>query len=221
MTLAELMEELEAIINDDSLSPFYKRWINEAILEIATDFHLPALRLIEPVTFPITPVSWLYDAPENYHKKLFRAVDSGNNPIEVCRSMDTLHDLYDDVAHTETGDHVTHLAVQDRQIGVFPRANENIYLWFYELPDPLEEPDDPVTCIPPAYQPRTIIPKLVIKNFRLLQDLVVNPPHQSLLFWQEEYRQGLYGSPRGEIGLVNYLAREKGPRRHGGRDPLP
>jgi len=219
MTLADLMEELETIVVDDSLAPFYKRWINEAILEIATDFHLPALRLIDPVPLPVTTVTWLFDAPANYHKKLFRAVDSTYNSIKVCRTIDTLHDL--DIQHTETGDHVTHLAVQDRKIGTFPKATESIYLWFYELPDPLENDEDEVACIPAAYQPRVIIPKLVIKNFKLLQDMVVAPPHQSILFWQEEYRQGLYGSPRGEIGMVYYLAREKGPRRHGGRDPLP
>lgn len=220
MTLADLMEELETIVVDDSLAPFYKRWINEAILEIATDFDLPALRLIEPVEFPVTESDWLYDAPENFHKKLFRAVDSSYNPIKVCRTIDTLHDL--DIEHTETGEHLTHLAVQDRKIGTYPKATETARLWFYELPDPLENPEDPVTCIPEAYQPRVIIPKLVVKNFKLLQDMVVAPPHQSILFWQEEYRQGLYGSPRGDIGLIYYLVKERGgPRRHGGRDPLP
>jgi hypothetical protein len=221
MTLAELMEELETIVVDDSLSQFYKRWINEAILEIASDFHLPALRLIEPVSLPVTVADWLYDAPDNFHKNVFRAADSAGCPIGICRTIDGLHSLYHDVAHSRTEDHVTHLAVQDRKIGIFPRAEESIYLWFCEKPAPLDKPDDEVTCIPAPFQPRTIIPKLVIKNFRLLQDLVVNPPHQSILFWQEEYKTGLHGSARGEIGLINYLAMEKGPRRYGGRDPLP
>jgi hypothetical protein len=65
-----------------------------------------------------------------------------------------------------------------------------------------------------------IIPKVVTKNFRALQDMVIAAPHQSIMFWQEEYRQGLYGSPRGDIGLLNFIAREKPPRRHGGRDPI-
>ena len=37
MTLAELMDEIKNIVVDSSLEQFYKRWINEAILEIAAD----------------------------------------------------------------------------------------------------------------------------------------------------------------------------------------
>ena len=218
MTLAELMEEIGNIVVDSSLEPFYKRWINEAILEVAADFALPALRLNEPVSLPVTTSAWIYDAPATYQKQLFRAADSVFTPIRILPDLDSLDER--DLDHDETDSHVTHLAVRDRKIGVFPKAAESIKLWFYKFPTLLKDPDDVPTCIPTAYHSRVIIPKVVVKNFRALQDMVIEAPHQSIMFWQEEYRQGLYGAPRGDIGMINYLAREKPPRRHGGRDPI-
>ena len=218
MTLAELMEEIGLLVEDPSMEQFYKRWINEAILEIAADFALPALRLNEPAILPVTTATWLYDVPASYHKKLFRAADSLFTPIRILPDLDSLDER--DLDHDEIETHVTQVAVRDRKIGIFPKAAESINLWFYELPTSLNDPDSIPTCIPTAYHSRVIIPKVVVKNFRALQDLVIDAPHQSIMFWQEEYRQGLYGAPRGDIGMLNYLAREKPPRRHGGRDPI-
>jgi hypothetical protein len=218
MTLAELMEEIGNIVVDASLESFYKRWINEAILEIAADHALPALRLNEPAILAVTTDTWLYDVPDTYQKQLFRAADSEYGLIHILSDLSYLDGR--DIEHAETGDHVTHLAVRDRKIGVFPLATESIKLWFYELPTPLDAPDNIPTCIPTAYHSRVIIPRVVVKNFRVLQDMIVAAPHQSIMFWQEEYRQGLYGAPRGDIGMLNFLAREKPPRRHGGRDPI-
>lgn len=218
MTLAELMEEIGNIVVDSSLEPFYKRWINEAILEIAADFALPALRLIEPVTLPVTTATWLYAVPTTFHKQLFRAADSAFNPIHILPDLDSLD--HRDISHIDTGDHVTHLAVRDQKLGVYPKATESINLWFYKLPTLLNAPDSVPTCIPTAYHSRVIMPKVVVKNFRALQDMVVDAPHQSIMFWQKEYQKGLYGEPYGDIGMINFLAREKPPRRHGGRDPI-
>ena len=218
MTLAELMEEIGELVADSRLESFFKRWINEAISEIAADFPLPALRLNEPTLLLVTTSTWIYDVPATYQKKLFRAADSEYTPIHIFPDLDSLDDL--DLDHDDTGDHVTHVAVRDRKIGIYPMADESIKLWFYELPTALDGLGDIPTCIPTAYHSRVIIPKVVIKNFRALQDLVIDAPHQSLMFWQREYQKGLYGEPYGDIGLINYLAREKPPRRHGGRDPI-
>ena len=61
----------------------------------------------------------------------------------------------------------------------------------------------------------------MIKNFKLLQDMMAEPPHQSLAWWMSEYQNGLYGSARGDIGMINIIAKDLKPKRHGGRDPLP
>lgn len=218
MTLAELMDEIKNIVVDSSLEQFYKRWINEAILEIAADHALPALRLNEPAILPVTTATWLYDVPATYQKKLFRAADSVYAPINILPDLYYLDDR--DLEHADTGDHVTHLAVRDQKIGIYPKATESIKLWFYKLPTPLNAPDSIPTYIPTAFHSRVIISKVVVKNFRVLQDMVIEAPHQSIMFWQKEYQKGLFGEPYGDIGMINFLARENPPRRHGGRDPI-
>jgi hypothetical protein len=218
MTLAELMEEIGNIVVDSSLEPFYKRWINMAILEIAADFTLPALRLNEPALLPVTTATWLYDVPANFQKQLFRAANSEFSPINIMPDLNDLDNR--DLDHDDTGDHVTAMAVRDQMIGVYPLAAESIKLWYYKLPAVLDAGSDIPTCIPAAYHSRVIISKVVVKNFRALQDMVIDAPHQSIMFWQSEYKKGLYGEPYGDIGMVNFLAREKPPRRHGGRDPI-
>jgi hypothetical protein len=109
----------------------------------------------------------------------------------------------------------------DPKLGVYPLANDTLYLWYYQKPDPLLDDGDSPRWMPEAYHYRVIVPKIIIKNFQLLQDLIKDAPHQSLAYWEEQYRKGLYGEPRGDIGLINFLARCKKPRRHGGRNPLP
>jgi hypothetical protein len=219
MTLEELMAEIGTVVRDDSLAEKYPGWINNAISELAADYDLPALRLIEPVPLEVTENAWIYDVPDSYQKRLFRARNGGYGRVQITRYLDDLHRK--DIAHTQVGEKVTSVGVRDRKIGVFPKANDILYLWFYEKPTPLKAPEDRVTCIPEEYQARVIIPKMVVKNFTLLQDLVIDAPHQSIAFWQAELRAGLNGRPQDQIGLLTYLALERGVRRHGGRDPLP
>jgi hypothetical protein len=227
MTLKELEEEIALLVNDSSLSTNYRRWINEAVLAVADDLALPALKLMDPVPLEITEDSWTYALPSSFLKQVFRVgVFDGTekiaaNYVPVKKAIDgfnTLHDL--DPAHTLTADHPEQYAVLGRNIGVFPKAVDTIYLWFYEKPKPLMKPTESPDCINESYQHRVIIPKVMIKNFRILQDMIVLAPHQSITFWQTEYSNGLYGVRGGDMGLVNVIARENPPRRHGGRDPI-
>lgn len=219
MTLEQLTSELDQVVRDTSLSENYIEWFNRAIFELAVDFDLPALRRIEAVPLGVTEDDWLYDMPEIYQKNLFRVRNRDYERVYIARDIGELHRK--DITHNITGDAVRHVGIQNRKLGTFPKANDNLYLWFYEKPARLENPEDEVTCIPEEYQARVIIPKLVVKNFTLLQDLVIDPPHQSIMFWQAELRAGLHGRPQEGIGLLNFLAKERGIRRHGGRDPLP
>ncbi len=219
MTLGQIIAQIDLVVKDSDLAENYSDWINAAISELAADFDLPALRLIEPAQLAVTEDGWLYDMPSNYQKGLFRVRNSSYCKVWIGRDIDDIQRK--DIDHDQIGDAATHVGVQDRKLGVFPKANDTLYLWFYEAPIPLENPDDKVTCIPEEYQARVIIPKLVVKNFTILQDLVIDAPHQSIAFWQAELQAGLYGRPHGEIGLLNYLVKARGVRRHGGRDPLP
>ncbi len=219
MTLAELEMELRLIVSDASLAPFFKNWINQAIRELAGEFELPALKMIVPTSLEVDAEHWLYDLPANYHKKLWHCASPSNPHVRVLRGIDELDRI--DPYHTETGNWVDKVAVSPDQLGIYPMAADTLSLWYYKLPEVLGDPQDPVRCIPPEFQPRVIIPKVVIKNFRILQDLIANPPHQSLAWWQAEYSNGLYGTRGGDIGMINYFAKVRGVRRHGGRDPLP
>lgn len=234
MNLGALLAEIKKIVvdtTDDDQQ--YIDWINRAIREIANDFDFTSLALRTPLSLPVTIAGgYRYALPENFQKKVFKAyngdvMSSPGDPLPskiwVCHDWDELDRR--DITHLQTGDRVTHIAVQgigmDSEIGVYPLAEDTLYLWYYAKPPLLANDADVPRWMPEEYHYRVIVPKVVIKNFQLLQDLIKDAPHQSLTYWEEQYKKGLYGEPRGDIGLINFLARDKKPRRHGGRDPLP
>lgn len=219
MKLSELEAELGLIVTDGSLSQYYARWLNEAIEDLALEFPLPYLKRLEPFPLSVNTGSWLYDLPDVYHKNVFKVLDGNRSPVTIKRFMTDLDSQ--DEAHTETGERVRAVAVEAGKIGIYPLANDTLYLWFYEKPTPLEKPGDIPLCLPAPYHQKVLIPKVVIKNFKLVQDMMLEPPHQSLTWWTAELRNGLYGSRGGDIGMLNVLARDRKPRRHGGRNPIP
>lgn len=220
MNLEQLENELDLIIMDRTLKPRFRDWLNQAVEEIATDFHLPGLRTMEPWRLAVNADNWLYDMPENYLKSVYR-VARGTDfyPVTILRDIAELEGL--DPGHREVGEDVNCVGITGAKIGIYPKANDILWLWYYRRPIPMENPQDEPDGIPPAFHGRVLIPKVVIRNFKLIQDMMTQPPHKSLEWWLEEYKTGLYGSARGEIGLINCIARDKGVRRHGGRDPLP
>ena len=161
MNLGEIESELALYVQDDSLVVHFKGWINNAILEIANDFALPALKLKDPVTLTITESDWLYDMPSSYMKKLYKCYDSNWDKITISHALGDIDEL--DIDHDETADHATHVAVRDSQIGVYPMAAEAIKLWYFEKPIELDASTDTPTCIPNQYHDRVIIPKVVVK----------------------------------------------------------
>ena len=220
MTLQELMDEIVLHVRDDYLKEnFFKGWINDALLAIATDNRLPALKRNEPFNLPVNTGAWLYDLPEVYHHGLFRCRNLAWAPVTI---LDTISDLDSwDIDHDEAGDEITHVAVWGNKLGVYPKANDTARLWFQNKPEVLDVPENRVVCIPEQFQRRVIIPKVIIQAFPIITDMGVDMPHKSLSYWQQKYSEGLFGSPRGEIGMVPWLAIQKPIRRHGGRQPLP
>ncbi len=223
MNLAEMERRLALIVRDPSLEPEFAGMINDAILEIAADFDLPALKLFTPDTFPVTTANWIWSLPENYHKKLFKVMDGNWSPVRIARSVEDLDKL--DPDHDETGDRVTQVAVMDtgmsKYLATYPKANDTLRIWFYERPGFLSLPEDSPNCIPPEFQERVIFPKVIIKNYQLLLDQVENFDVKPLQYWEGKLQQGLYGSSMGPVGFINWIIKLRGgPRRHGGRDPL-
>lgn len=225
MNLGEMEQELNGIVRDSELAKGFTKMINDVILELATEFKLPALKTLTPLTLTVTTSDWLYDAPSAYLKGLRRCYQGAWEPTTIVRDMDALDAL--DVDHDETATRVTHVAAMDsgeeRKIGIYPKANDTLYLWGYNKPALLVKPEDVCKCIPAAFHSRVILAKCVIKNFRIFLDGIEDGPMKSILYWESVYRQGLYGAPNGDIGMINFMVlSDRGrPRRSGGADPLP
>lgn len=222
MTLGELKRRLALVVQDTSLEPEFDRMINDAILEIAADFDLPALRLLNPHPVSVTTADWLWPLPEKYHKNLFRCLDASGERVKVLHRLEDLEAL--DLKHEDEDEYVTHVAVMDTGVDnflcIYPKAVDTLKLWFYERPNYLEKSGDTCRCIPLEFQERVIIPKAIIKNYQLLQDQVQNFDLKPLQYWEGKLREGLFGSPN-SIGLFNFITKAQGgPRRRGGRDPI-
>jgi hypothetical protein len=223
MNLGEMERRLNLIVQDSSLAPEFAGMINDALLEIAADFDLPALKLLTPVSFSVTTDNWFYSLPANYHKNLFRCVDCNFSPVTILERLEDLEAL--DLDHDETGDRVSTVAVMDtgeeKFLCIYPLANDDLRLWFYQKPTRLVKNTDVPKCIPAEFHERVIFPKLIIKNYQLLLDQVENFDLKPLQYWEGKQREGLYGSAAGPIGFINFLIKVRGgPRRHGGRDPI-
>jgi len=218
MNLGEIKSELALYIQDSSLETYFTQWINSCVTEIANDFSLPYLKTKEPVDLVCVETEWLYDLPNSYMKNLYKAYDENYNKIIIKRSLDDIDNL--DIEHTETADNITHVAVRNTQIGIYPMADETIHLWYYKKPTDLATDETELLCIPAQYHSRVVVSKIIAKAYPLLMDLSTQMPHKSLEYWHSRYHSGLFGDAS-DMGMINCLARTKGVRRTGGRDPLP
>lgn len=219
MNFSRLKQELGFPTHDSALAAMAGDWLNDAVLELAADFELPKLKLKEATTLTVTETDWLYDLPATYHKKLFKVRDSNGDKVSIFKDIDVIDD--EDYDHDDTGDHVTMVAFEDSKIAIYPKAAEDLPLWFYRLPVDMSVDGDTPDGIPAAYHERVLLAKVIIKNFRLLMDMAVDMPHKSLDYWQKRYQEGLYSNSYGDIGMINFFAKNKRIKRHGGRNPLP
>lgn len=278
MNLVRLKRELGLIVDNSALEASYKDWLNDAVLEIASDFELPDLRLIEPVIFHIKDDEWLYDLPKEYdawvtatsyvigdrveegdaayecilghtagaasqpgtgaswatywvvlweglyyyHKKLFAARNGDDCRITIHKDIQRI--IASDPDHDETDTYVSTVGVQDNNDGgklaTYPMCDDELSLWFYRLPTPMDSEDDEPEGIPAQFHAQVLIPKVVVQNFEIINSMAIKPLTQNIAYWHERLRLGLYGEPRGQIGLINFLAKGKSTRTHGGSDPL-
>jgi hypothetical protein len=221
MTLQELEEQLNEHIQDKSLAPRLKSWINNALLELAGDLEFPPLKTVQATAFPVTSDTWLFNAPDDFHKRIFRAADSNYARIRVNHQGKPLGfgDLDQaNLAHDVVQDHVRMVAAGDDngglKVGVYPRATETIYLWYYRKPPVLTKPTDVPAFIPSEFHARVIMPKVIVRSYQKIIDMVEGGSFQPLTYWQGELT-------RETNNLKFYLAKlYNPPRRHGGRDPI-
>jgi hypothetical protein len=108
-------------------------------------------------------------------------------------------------------------------LGIYPLADQDINLWYYQKPAVLSGPEDVCDCIPHNFISQVIYPKLIIKNFQFIVDQVIDFPINAgpLQYWQGELFRGLHGGAGYGPGLLGYFnINYNPPRRTGGRDPI-
>ena len=228
MNFGQMQTELGYIIKDDHLAPLLAGWINDAILEIATDYDLPPLKLAEPSSLSVTDADWLWSLPENFHKKLFlaRYVDATSGD-EYGISTHKNPDYIIGRDHTDEGDAPSMVTVIPQgttfSLGVYPLSTKELHLWYYRKPATLVNDADECDCIPANFVPGVIYPKLITKNYHFILDQVIDFPMTQgpLQYWQGMLKIGLQGAPGQGVGLLNYFnLNYNPPRRTGGRDPI-
>ena len=227
MNLGEMKAELSMIIEDARLEPLLTGWINNAILEVANDYDLPPLRLVDPLEFGVDTSKWLWALPDNFHKNLVHCrwldTDGKLRHVHVHSHINRLEQRN----HTVTGDHVRDVAVavqgNDHYLGIHPLATDTLELWYYRKPTVLVKDANVCDCIPPGFEARVIYPKLIIKNYQFIVDQVVDFPivQGPFQYWQGELNRGLFGGRGLSIGLIPYFIKNYDPPRiRGGRDPM-
>jgi hypothetical protein len=230
MKLEQMEAELGQIIRSPNLQPFMVNWINAAILELATDYELAPLKLVTPEPLDVDTTQWLWPMPTNFHKLLERVewFDQDGHPrhVRVLHHIDELSGR----DHSRIAEHVHEVAVavqgqtiegQQNYLGIYPKASQALQLWYYRLPAVVKRPTDSPDCIPPAYVRRVIFPKLVIQNYEFITDQILDFDARPLQYWKQKLDWGLWGTPGGDIGMMNFFAKSYcKPRRHGGKDPI-
>ena len=228
MNLEGMLAYLTALVRDPNIPPGLTQMLNDTCLELAGDFELPALKLLDPVPLTVDDSKWLWPMPDSFHKKLFMVRNSSLTPWGRVHIHHDIEDLNRrNPEHDSTAANVSTVATgmqgENWYLGIrpLPLTQNVLQLWYYRKPALLIKPTGVPDCMPPEYHERVILAKCVIKNFRFFTDAIEDGPMKSLGYWEGLYKQGLYGSPMGDIGLVNSLAKLRGgPRRHGGSDPI-
>lgn len=230
MNFEQLQLECRSVLQDPTVESSIPTWLNDSMDEIAAQFEIPALRLHKPATLVTTDDEWVYPvatsltAPTGmpdfaFQKKVFR-VASESTPLGFVLEvpMTILDDV--DFAHSQTGDAVLRVAVEDDTIGIYPMANDTLNVWCYRRPVPMVEDTDEPDGMPPDYGYRVLVPKTVIRALRLFPALLPygepGDNRRALARWEQQLQWGLYGSGA-EIGLVDYLAKQRGLTTRGPR----
>ncbi len=216
MNLGEMTDELGMIVQDNGkLRTLLTPWINNAILEVANDYDLPPLALVDPVPLEVDTSKWLWPLPDNFHKRLFMCKHqhrSGNyrdHRVHIYKEIRRLEGR----DHNFVGERVREVAVamqggspkgDNYYLGIHPLAAETLDLWFFQKPAILKQSGDISDCIPPGFERRVIFPKVIIQNYNYIVDQTQNFDLRPIQYWQTELRKGINGAPGEGIGLLAF-----------------
>lgn len=224
VTLGAVLTELKDLLRDDptTLSAL-QTWIEEERQAIASQFELPALRVINPATegttLTVSEATWLYPLPPTYHKYLFQVRDTTppDRPrVKIYATIDQIDAI--DPAHTLTGRQVECVAVQEQTLAIYPMVNTVLALWYYKLPTALDQETSPIPELPDLGVHQVLIPRVMLRAFRAFPDLAHSERGHNvaaLQWWTLRLAQG-----ERELKLL-LMKQNRRPRIHGGRQPLP
>lgn len=222
MTLDDYKHELQWLLQDPEVESALDQIIRQERLSFAAEYDLQALKMDQPFSGVVTTTNWLYELPASYHKNVFKARNSDPNEYyfrPIARDMGAIDQL--DFKHQETGQYVQRIAVADRHMGVWPKANDTILLWFYKKPDVAGD----IVEVPDEWISRVLTPRVVLRCFMVYPDLArenMTENRLTLDWWRTQQKSGLYGSAiTGETGFINFMTKSRPPRTRGGRQPLP
>jgi hypothetical protein len=222
VTRDEYTAELRWLMKDPDVESAFDQLLRQERLSFAAEYDLPALRLDQPFIGEVTTDDWLYSLPFSYQKNVFKSRNS--NPQEhwfrpIYRDIGAIDAR--DFDHNDIGPYVECIAIADRHMAIYPKANDTIYTWFYRKPDV----DEDITEIPDEWISRVLTPRIVLRCYRLYPDLArenMTENRASLDWWRTQLHEGLFGSQAtGLTGWINVIQKSKPPRMRGGRQPLP
>ena len=230
MTLDEATTEIRNLLRDPTIEASIPTWINQCMLELAGSYEIPLLRLRQPATLTTTTSDWLYDLSEathvlgyEYMKKCFRVASSSQtNGFPIERDLQAFDDADStgySTAHTDTGTAVQRVAVENGQLGIYPMSSDSLSLWFYRLPQTVEDADDEMEIPESGFHYSLLVPMVVLRAFRVYPELVSDNPNdnsRALQLWTARRNAGLYGDGS-QIGWVSKLHSQRGVHVRGPR----
>ncbi len=230
MTLDEISTEVRGILRDPTVEASLTTWTNDIMLELATQFEIPLLRLRQPATLTTTTTDWLYDLSEathvlgyEYHKRVWRITSSTQTTGFVLESdlqaLDDADSTGYSTSHTDTGTSVQRVAVENGQLGIYPMASDTLNLFFYRKPWTVEDADDEPEVPDAGFHYSLLVPLLVLRGFRVYPELVSDNPNdntRALTLWQSRKNSGLYGDGSSQ-GYIPWLQKQRGVHVRGPR----
>jgi hypothetical protein len=156
----------------------------------------------------------LYSTNVTYHKKVTGARSYNNNweVIPVSYEMAIIENL--DGQHHDTGDTVEQIGVEDKFLGSYPRVNDVVSMYFYRMPVPMSKPNDVPDGVDDEFICDVLIPRVVVRNFRIINQMAIRPLLQNLKYWEDVQKHG-------EETMKLKLVKSKAIEKRGGSDPLP
>lgn len=219
MTFDQLEFEVKNAWPNPTIEQSVKPWLNDVVSELAAQFELPALRLRTPATLAVTTANWLYNisaathtSSYTYMKRVFRvssaAVQHGFYLEEDLTQIDSI-----DPTHVETGTEVQRVVLESGTVGIFPKANDTLNIWYYRRPVAMVNGSDEVDGIPPEFGYSVLVPAVILRAMRIFPSIdseVLGDNFKSLQWWTARYNAGLYGNGTA-IGLIPYLSKQNRP----------